>query len=226
MDNILNFPTSTIVDSVVPKTKFYHFMEVNPRMKAHFVNDVESIRWLYKLSPDTLNVTASEEMPEVEVFVATLKQADCPTDLFTFIDIHMPRHLLFVLQYEQNSMLLINYKQWKDDTHTAFKITQMFASPWVSTADLRLDIDGQSLQRIYDNFVAQVGGIGRHRKGSMEEIVALRQRIGKETKELEQLEKRMRREQQVDIQMQLQAQARSKREVIKELKQKLEEMGA
>lgn len=226
MDNILNFPTSTIVDSVVPKTKFYHFMEVNPRMKAHFVNDVESIRWLYKLSPDTLNVTASEEMPEVEVFVATLKQADCPTDLFTFIDIHMPRHLLFVLQYGQNSMLLINYKQWKDDTHTAFKITQMFASPWVPTADLRLDIDGQSLQRIYDNFVAQVGGIGRHRKGSMEEIVALRQRIGKETKELEQLEKRMRREQQVDIQMRMHTEARSKREAIKELKQKLEEMGA
>ena len=226
MDNILNFPTSTIVDSVVPKTKFYHFMEVNPRMKAHFVNDVESIRWLYKLSPDTLNVTASEEMPEVEVFVATLKQADCPTDLFTFIDIHMPRHLLFVLQYGQNSMLLINYKQWKDDTHTAFKITQMFASPWVSTADLRLDIDGQSLQHIYDNFVAQVGGIGRHRKGSMEEIVALRQRIAKETKELEQLEKRMRREQQVDIQMRMHTEVRSKREAIKELKQKLEEMGA
>ena len=226
MDNILNFPTSTIVDSVVPKTKFYHFMEVNPRMKAHFVNDVESIRWLYKLSPDTLNVTASEEMPEVEVFVATLKQADCPTDLFTFIDIHMPRHLLFVLQYGQNSMLLINYKQWKDDTHTAFKITQMFASPWVSTADLRLDIDGQSLQHIYDNFVAQVGGIGRHRKGSMEEIVALRQRIAKETKELEQLEKRMRREQQVDIQMRMHTEVRNKREAIKELKQKLEEMGA
>ena len=118
------------------------------------------------------------------------------------------------------------YYYFGGDTHTAFKITQMFASPWVPTADLRLDIDGQSLQRIYDNFVAQVGGIGRHRKGSMEEIVALRQRIGKETKELEQLEKRMRREQQVDIQMRMHTEARSKREVIKELKQKLEEMGA
>ena len=58
MDNLLHFPTETIVDSVVPKTKFYRFMEVNLRMKSHFVNDVESIRWLYKLSPDTLNVTA------------------------------------------------------------------------------------------------------------------------------------------------------------------------
>ena len=223
MDNILRFPQSTIVDSLVPKTKFYHFMEVNPRMKSHFVNDVARIDWLYKLSPDTLNVTASEDMVEIEVFVATLKQPDCPTDLFTFIDTHMPRHLVFILQYEANSMPLINYKQWKDDTHTQFRITQMFASPWVPTTSLQLDIDGQSLPRIYDNFVAQISGIGEHRAGSMEEIVALKQRITKAQKELEALEKRMRRETQVNIQMELHAQARAKRKELGELQQQLKD---
>lgn len=53
--------------------------------------------------------------------------------------------------------------------------------------------------------------------------MALRQRIAKESKELEQLEKRMRREQQVDLQMQLHTQARSKRQEIEKLK--LEELG-
>ena len=221
MDNILNFPATTIVDSLIPKTKFYRFMEVNLRMKTHFVNDVESIRWLYKLSPDTLNVTASEDMKEIEVFVATLKEADCPTDLFTFIDTNMPRHIVFVLQHGENSMLLINYKQWKDDTHTAFRITQMFASPWVSTSSLKLQIDGQSLPRIYDNFVAQISGIGEHRAGSMEEIVALRQQIAKQETELQKLEKRMRREPQVDIQMELHKQVRQKRKELKEMKDKL-----
>ena len=224
MDNILRFPQSTIVDSLVPKTKFYHFMEVNPRMKSHFVNDVARIDWLYKLSPDTLNVTASEDMVEIEVFVATLKQPDCPTDLFTFIDTHMPRHLVFILQYEANSMLLINYKQWKDDTHTQFRITQMFASPWVTTDCLQLVIDGQSLPRIYDNFVAQISGIGEHRAGSMEEIVALKQRIAKAQKELETLEKRMRREPQVNIQMELHKQVRQMRKQLAELKEQLKEL--
>ena len=238
MDNILHYPQSTIVSRVVPKTMFYKFMEVNPRMKSRFVNDVVNITWLYKLSASTLNVTDTEEMKEIEVFVVNLKQPDCPTDLFTFIDINMPHHIVFVLVHDESAMLLINYKDWTDFPsgkvasqgarlqHPKFRIRQAFASPWMPMADLELSVQGQSLPRIYDNFVAQVGGIGRHRKGSMEEIVALRQRIGKETKELEQLEKRMRREQQVDIQMHLHAQARSKREVIKELKQKLEEMGA
>ena len=224
MDNLLHFPTETIVDSLVPKTKFYRFMEVNPRMKAHFVNDVESIRWLYKLSPDTLNVTASDDMKEIEVFVATLKQADCPTDLFTFIDTNMPRHIVFILQYGDNSMLLINYKQWRDDTHTSFKITQMFASPWLSTTSLQLKIDGQSLPRIYDNFVAQVSGIGEHKAGSMEEIVALRQQIAKQEAELQKLEKRMRREPQVDVQMEMHKQVRQMRKQLAELKEQLKEM--
>ena len=222
MDNLLHFPTETIVDSVVPKTKFYRFMEVNLRMKSHFVNDVESIRWLYKLSPDTLNVTASEDMKEIEVFVATLKEADCPTDLFTFIDTNMPRHLVFILLHDNNCMLLINYKQWKDDTHTAFKITQMFASPWVPTSSLQLNIEGQSLPRIYDNFVAQISGIGEHKAGSMEEIVALRQQIAKQKAELHKLEKRMRREPQVDVQMEMHQQVKAKRKELQQLREQLE----
>ena len=225
MDNILHFPTETIVDSLVPKTKFYRFMEVNPRMKSHFVNDVESIRWLYKLSPDTLNVTATEDMKEIEVFVATLKEVDCPTDLFTFIDTNMPLRLVFILLHDNNCMLLINYKQWRDDTHTAFKITQMFASPWVPTSSLQLNIEGQSLPRIYDNFVAQISGIGEHRAGSMEEIVALRQQIAKQEAELQKLEKRMRREPQVDVQMEMHKQVRQMRKQLAELKEQLSKLG-
>jgi len=225
VDNILHFPTETIVDSVVPKTKFYRFMEVNPRMKAHFVNDVTRIDWLYKLSPDTLNVTATDDMKEIEVFVATLKDGDCPIDLFTFIDTNMPRHLVFILQHGNNSMLLINYKQWKDDTHTQFRITQMFASPWVPTASLQLNIDGQSLPRIYDNFVAQISGIGEHKAGSMEDIVVLRQKISKQETELQKLEKRMRREPQVDVQMEMHKYVRQMRKQLAELKEQLNGLG-
>ena len=43
---------------------------------------------------------------------------------------------------------------------TKFRIRQAFASPWVPMADLELTVQGQSLPRIYDNFVAQVSGIG------------------------------------------------------------------
>ena len=218
MDNLLKFPKETVVSRVVPKTMFYRFMEVNPRMKTRFVNDVVSITWLYKLAPDTLNVTDTEDMKEVEVFVATLKQPDCPSDLFTFIDANMPHHIVFVLLHENNAMLLVNYKEWADNTHTKFR------SPWVNVAELSLKIEGQSLPRIYDNFVAQVSGIGEHKAGALAEIVQLKNEIAKAESELQSLQKKMRKEPQLDRQMLMNKEVKAKRTKIDQMKQQIKDM--
>ena len=225
LDNILHYPQSTIVSRVVPKTMFYKFMEVNPRMKTHFVNDVTNIVWLYKLSAASLNVTDTEGMKEIEVFVVNLKQPDCPTDLFSFIDINMPHHIVFVLIHDDNAMLLINYKDWTDGSHTKFSIRQAFASPWMPIAELDLPVQGQSLPRIYDNFVAQVSGIGEHKAGAMADIVALKKQIAAAETELKTLEKRMRKEPQLDRQLAMNKQVKAKRKILAELQQKLKAFG-
>lgn len=224
MDNLLKYPESTIVNRVVPKTMFYKFMEVNPRMKTRFVNDVVNIKWLYKLAASTLNVTDTENMKEIEVFVVNLKQPDCTTDLFSFIDTNMPHHIVFILVHNNHAMLLINYKDWAEDTHTKFKITQTFVSSWVSLDNLHLQIDGQSMPRIYDNFVAQVSGIGEHKAGCMADIVALKQQIAAVEAELKSLEKRMRKEPQLDRQIQMNKLVKTKRKELKSLKNKLDNL--
>ena len=224
MENLLSYPQSTIVDKTVPKTMFYKFMEVNPRMKIRFVNDVAQICWLYKLSASTLNVTDREEMKEIEIFVVTLKQQDCPTDLFTFIDTNMPHHIVFILKYEDSYMLLVNYKEWKDGTHTQFKITKSFATTWMPLDRLSLAIQGQSLPRIYDNFVAQISGIGEHKAGALSEIVELKKRIAAMESELQSLEKRMRKEPQYDVQVKMNTQVKAKRNELAALKKEMEKL--
>ena len=224
MNNILNYHKDVIVDRVVPKTMFYKFMEVNPRMKVRFVNDVEKITWLYKLSANTLNVTSSDDLVEIDVFVATLKQQDCPTDLFTFIDTNMPHHIVFILEYDNSYMILLNYKDWADNTHTKFKITKSFASLWMDENRLSLEIQGQSLSRVYENFVAQVSGIGEHKAGAMAEIVDLKKRIAAMEAELQNLQKKMRKEPQYDIQVKMNKQVKAKRHELDELKEQLEQL--
>lgn len=224
MENILNYPQSCIVDKVIPKTMFYKFMEVNPRMKARFVNDVVSITWLYKLSAQSLNVNDTDDMKEIEVFVATLKGPECPTDLFSFIDCNMPHHIVFILTYESNAMLLLNYKDWTDETHTKFHITQSFASQWVETSKLNLPVQGQSLNRIYENFVASISGIGEHIAGAMAEIVLLRQRIAKLENEINSLQAKVRKEPQFNLQMEMNKQVKTKRKDLEGLKQQLEKL--
>ena len=224
MKNLLNYHKKVIVDRVVPKTMFYKFMEVNSRMKVRFVNDVEKITWLYKLSASTLNVTSSDELAEIDVFVATLKQQDCPTDLFTFIDTNMPHHIVFILEYDNSYMVLLNYKNWADNTHTKFKITKSFASLWMDESRLSLEIQGQSLSRVYENFVAQVSGIGEHKAGAMAKIVDLKKRIATMETELQNLQKKMRKEPQYDKQIKMNEQVKAKRHELDELKEQLEQL--
>ena len=106
-----------------------------------------------------------------------------------------------------------------------FKINQTFASPWVSLPDLELTVQGQSLPRIYDNFVAQVSGIGEHKAGALEEIVALKAQITKAEAELASLQKKMRKEPQLDRQLAINKQVKSKRQELCELKEQLKGLG-
>ena len=122
------------------------------------------------------------------------------------------------------SMLLINYKEWKDNTHTQFKITKSFATTWMNLNQLSLAIQGQSLPRIYDNFVAQVSGIGEHKAGALAEIVELKKRIAAMESELQSLEKRMRKEPQYDVQVKMNKQVKTKRQEIAALKIQLEKL--
>ena len=96
----LKFPPTTIVGKPVPKNAFYKHLEVNAKIKQHFVDDVESIHWLYKLAPSTINVEDGKLVHEIVVFSAVLKAKDCPDDVFLFIDRNMPRHVVFILEYE------------------------------------------------------------------------------------------------------------------------------
>lgn len=107
---------------------------------------------------------------------------------------------------------------------TKFRIRQAFASPWVPMADLELTVQGQSLPRFYDNFVAQVSGIGEHKAGAMADIVALRKQITDAESELKTLERKMRREPQLDKQLRMNKDVKAKRLRLKELQLRLKSL--
>ena len=107
------FPSSTRVNRIVPKRTFIDKLGANARMKEHFTRDVVSIEWFAKFAPSTLNIADGLDVHEIVVCVVPLKDKECPDDIFVFIDKMMPRHLLFILKYEEEVCMLINYKQWQ-----------------------------------------------------------------------------------------------------------------
>lgn len=216
MDNMLNFPTSTHVDRLVPKTAFYKHLEINTRLKTRFVEDVERIEWLYKLAPSTMNVDDGKTVHEIVVFRVTLKAEDTPDDVFLTIDRQMPRHVVFVLQYVNRSRLLLNYKEWADVDKTRFNILKTFRTEWMPLAEVKLELVGSSLDNIYESFAGQISGFGTTNAADTKRILALRDEIVRKRRAAEALQKRVRNERQFAKQMELNNEARAlKREIAK-----------
>lgn len=213
-DNILNFPDSTLYVKKVPKTAFYKHLEVNAKMKQHFVDDVDSMTWLYKLAPSTLNVVDGKTVHEIVVFHVLMKDKDCPSDVFTFIDKNMPRHVLFVLQLADHYRLLLNYKEWISEKEGTFNIVKSFATEWMPRQQLGLTIEGQTMDKVYESFAGFISGFGTKSSEDTKRIVELQEQIEKKTRMAEALQKKVRAEKQFNRQIELNSEAKNvKREI-------------
>ncbi len=207
--NLLQYPLACVVGKPLPKAAFARHLEVSSALRRRMQEDVVSFSWLYKIAPTTLQVQASATMPEIEIFLATLKSPDCPLDVFRFIDGALPQYIVFVLQYEERYRLLVNYKQWADADCAQFRVVQSFVSEWCSAAELSLPIEGNELPVIYEHFVRRIAGnalrpissptTAQHPVPSpptlLDDVLAF-QRKQSLQKRLSQLEQRMYREQQ------------------------------
>lgn len=150
------FPKSTLVGKPVPKTAFYRNLEVNAKMKQRFVDNVESITWTAKLAPSTLSVTDGKTVHEITVFRMVLKKEEVPSDVLMLIDKQMPRHTVFLLQYEDKQCLYVNYKEWHDAEQRQFDIVKTYQTAWVKDADMVLNIEGSTMDAVFSSFVRQI----------------------------------------------------------------------
>ena len=210
IENLLQYPETTLFGKTVPKKYFYDQLEVSSKMKQRFVNDIEEIIWLYKLAPTTLNVRKGDKVSEIEIMLCPLKDVECPVDVFKFISQKIPHHLVFILQYGDSYRLLIQYGQ------------DSFVSPWSPRKELALKIEGQTLDRIYDGFVGQLTGIGNRDSESLQEIIRLKKEIKKLSDKIETLQRQIRKEPQLNRQLEMNGEARALKKQLEELKKELD----
>ena len=219
----LKFPRTTIVGKPVPKNAFYKHLEVNAKMKQHFVDDVDSIHWLYKLAPSTIHVEDGKLVHEIVVFSAVLKAKDCPNDVFLFIDRNMPRHVVFILEYEDRYKVLLNYKAWKAGQNSQFDIIKTFATDWLTAERLLLTLEGQTMDALYEAMAGQVSGFGTTKAEDTKRIVELEGLIDKAKREVESIQKRIRNERQLNRQMELNGAVRGIKKQIAQWQSELQE---
>jgi len=95
---MLNLPKECRVDRFLPKKTFYEHVGITSTTKKEFVDDVDKMTWLYKLSEDNIHVSKTKQVEEIEIFQIEMKNKIIPNNVIKAIVKGIPYKILFILE--------------------------------------------------------------------------------------------------------------------------------
>lgn len=122
---MINLPKSCLVNKFIPKKVFYEKSNINRTTKDEFINIVDKITWLYKISPETIGINKTEDIEEIEIFQIELKEKIIPKNIIRTITNSIQYKILFILKYNEEFCYLIKlediyYTNWNEEINFEF----------------------------------------------------------------------------------------------------------
>ncbi len=124
------WPAKAAVSRTVTKAKIYAHAKPTAALRALFVEQIDSITWAYKLAPESINLPAKPDVPEIEVFEIALKLPDVSHSVLRCIDKAIPFPILFVLRQDGKSRPIAAYKRPSEAASGQWVLGDYHAAPW------------------------------------------------------------------------------------------------
>lgn len=207
------FPKSTEFNRRIPKTTFYENLNISPALKRSFIEQIKIIYWRNKIATTTTNLAAGAVVTEVEVFEIRLVAPVLDEEVLRRIDTEIPYHILFLLEYGGKYQAWIGYKEASASGNNAFKVTGYYHTEWMTLDELPLRIEGLNLDAAYENFVRQIAGdkLVSTNEESLKDAVQRDEQKKKLQKQIDALQAKIRKEKQLNRQMEMNAQLKKRR---------------
>lgn len=208
---MLNLPERTLYNRRIPKNKLYSQIKADNKLESMFVNEVDHIVWKYKLSEETTNLAATEEVQEIQVFEIYLKGKDLSKEVLENIDKVIPYPILYILRYEDKIKLSIAYKERNKIDENRMVINSYYKTTWVEEDELDFQLlSGLTLKDVYDNILRQLIPIESSINEKIEDVIELNKRVETLKREIESLEKKVIREKQFNKKVEINRELRRK----------------
>lgn len=127
-------------------------------LKRCFIDEIKTIYWRNKISEETVNIKAGEDVNEIQVFLVNLNQKSLNERVLLQIDREIPYHILFLLKYEDSYQAAIGYKEEAEAGTNAFKVAGFYYTDWMKEEDLPITLKGLDLDAVYENLLRDIGG--------------------------------------------------------------------
>jgi len=134
---LYEWPRAAAFGRVIPKSKIYEHAEANTALKSIFVREVDQIVWAYKLAPETVNLEATHQVSEIQVFRIAVRSVTLNQKVLSAIDKAIPFPLFFEVSNGEHVMLAAAYKRPSEADNSRFVLGNYFLSDWLPASGQR-----------------------------------------------------------------------------------------
>lgn len=199
---MINLPDRCKVNKFIPKKTFYEKIGISTSIKDDFINNIDKITWLYKLSEDTLGISKSQDVEEIQIFEIILKEKVLPKNIIKIISKAIPYKILFVLKYDK-------------DYCYSIKVDNIYFTEW--NEDIELNINGLTLETIYENIVKSIIKENNN-TNTFDNIIENKSKVDELSKKIEQLTNKVNNEKQFNKKVELNLELQRLKKEMEELK--------
>ena len=204
---LFDYPKKAYFGKTIPKTKFYENGNVSSKLKELFVKQVDKITWLYKLAPETINVQASKDVPEIQVFEIALKGDDLSEDILLCIDKAVQFPIIFEIKSDAGVKTVCALKTRSNGD--GWKISHYFYSTMCPAEIKRTPLEiSLSLNSIYEQVIYALSEIKIKINETLQDFIDRIDTIMSKTAQIEQIKKKIQTERQFNRKVELNSKLR------------------
>ena len=220
---LFDYPTKARFGRKIPKSKLYENASVNTKLKDKFVNQIEKIVWQYKLAPDTLNLDATNKVPEIQIFNIFLKTKEVDQALLEVIDKAINYPIIFQIHKGNKVKIKAAYKRPSESANNKWVIESYFESEWLDKDVAKQPMpQALDLGKLYEQILkslmpAEV--ISGKTSQTIDQQVSMIKQINLLQKELDKLNSKYKKEKQANRQFEIHKQIKLTQSQLDNLKQ-------
>jgi hypothetical protein len=208
MSKDFKLPKESIVDRYVAKNKFYEKANLNSKIQKQFVDKIKKITWKYKIAENTVGISKTENVTEIQIFEIELKEPVIPKKLLHIIDKSIPYQILYRFTYNQDIAYGITLK----DNRT---VENYYFSEW--NEDIDFDFTGIDLEKVYQKLVKAFISNTAQKEKTFKEAISIDKKIKELKKDINQLEKKIKKEKHFNKKVEYNKVLLKKKEKLKDL---------
>ena len=181
---MFQLPPATAINKPLYKKAVFEKFNLKAAERDRFDADISRMALVARVSPATVPaLSEGQDIKGFYVLQVILKQKEYNVQNILLLHKLIPQQIVFALQFDEQTQFCIYH-------------TRLQQSEWMPTAEAAIPLQGLSLDDVWNNIVATIGGLDAQAEESIEEQIIQREQREKLLRQIESLEKQCRIEKQ------------------------------